>query len=72
MNLVCWYCGRHNFKNRKSLYRHWGWCEEYKKFKATGILPLEFESRKQKYITQQTKHPMPSYMKKKPIRVPGY
>ena len=72
MSLDCWYCGKTNFQNRWSLYRHWGWCDEYKYFKETGVLPPEFEQRKQKYIRHQTKHPMPDYMVKKPVRVPGY
>jgi len=72
MTLDCWYCGKTGFKNRQALYRHYGWCAAYAEFKETGIYPPGFEARKQRYIEQQTKHPMPDYMRKKPVRVPGY
>jgi len=72
MELVCWYCGKTSLSNRRALYRHWGWCEEYINFKRTGILPPGFEEQKQKYIMRQTKHPMPEYMEKRPVDVPGY
>jgi len=69
MSLMCWYCGKSHFKNRQALYRHWGWCEKYRRYKETGLLPHEFELRKQTYIQQQEKHPMPRYLKKYPVEI---